>query len=52
MGDCCMNPKDQEINRRVIVAKSLFVNMVAERTQSFISAGTPFQESHEGDVSR
>ena len=47
-----MNPKDQEITRRVIVAESLFVNMVAERTQPFVSAGRPFQESREGDISR
>ena len=52
VGDCCVNPKDQEITRRVIVAESLFVNMVAERTQSFVSAGRPFQESREGDISR
>ena len=51
-GDCSGNPKDQEITRRVIVAESLFVNMVAERTQPFVSAGRPFQERREGDVSR
>ena len=51
-GDCCVNPKDQEITRRVIVAESLFVKMVAESIQPFLSAGGPLQESREGDVSR
>ena len=50
-GDYCVNPKDQEITRWVIVTESLFVNMVAEPTP-FLSAGRPFQESREGDVSR
>ena len=48
MHDCCVNRKDQEITRRVIVAESLFVKMVAEPTQPFLSAGRPFQESREG----
>ena len=51
-GDCCVNPEDQEITRRMIVAESLLVKMVAEPTQPVLSAGRPFQESCEGDVSR
>ena len=50
-GDCCVNSQDQEITRRVIVAETLFVNIFAEHTQPFISAGGPFQESREGDLS-